>query len=305
MVSWIESISLLLEQAALFGPFVFGALGLLVGSYLNATALRWNKNKFSIFRRVKSSFSSDRSPLDWRLDGANFQFSQWLKNRSHCPYCDHVLGWQELVPLLSFIIQAGKCKHCRRKISWRYPLVEIITALIFASIVAVYGINLQVMMLLMVASIMIILSLIDFEHQILPDRLTLPALAGVILYLTASHQSNLLILGNGGQGIGDSFWIGLAIGTAWIGAIVLTTGGRGMGIGDIKLAALMGATLGGPKTLIALLLAFIIGALAGVILIVSKKATCKTAIAFGPFLALGWLIAVLWGDWILMWYNYY
>ena len=255
-----------------------GVLGLFIGSYLNVVAWRWYRQ-------------DQQSPHQ-------------LGSRSKCPHCGKMLSWTELVPIVSFIVQRGRCVKCKAQLGFRYPTVELTTAIIFASIVVVYGFHPISLLLLILASVFLVLALVDSETQLIPDRLSVIALAVTAFSLVILRVPNLLhrpiLLGlpTFEHGV-----VGALIGVGILGSIVLVTKGRGMGIGDIKLAGVLGLSLGGPATLLALFTGFVSGAIVGLVLIQGKKASLKTAVPFGPFLVFGWLIAILWSTPIIAWYT--
>jgi len=212
----------------------------------------------------------------------------FLKGRSFCPYCRHILSWQDLIPLLSFLILRGKCRYCQKSISWQYPLVEIATGLLFLSIF-----NFQFSIFnLIIACFLIIIFVYDLKHYIIPDKIIYPAIVIVLIYNFL--RSDLL-------GRSDLLLSAFGAATFFL-AIVLVSRGKWMGVGDIKLAFLMGLVLGFPNILVALFLAFSIGAIIGLGLIVSGKKTLKSEVPFGPFLVTGTFIALFFGGQIIHWY---
>lgn len=216
----------------------------------------------------------------------------FLKGRSFCPYCKHQLSWQDLIPVFSFLFLKGKCRYCQKPISWQYPLVEISTALIF---LLVFNFQLSIFNFI-IAPLLIIIFVYDLKHYIIPDKIIYPAVGIAFIY-------NLLrlILEPGRFSFGV-FWAALAA-TGFFTAIVLISRGKWMGIGDIKLAALMGLILGFPGILVALFLAFFIGAAVGVGLIAAGKKKLSSEVPFGPFLVTGTFIALFWGEKLLNWYS--
>lgn len=267
----------LFQQSAILWP-IAGVLGLFIGSYLNVVAWRWYRQ-------------DQQSP-------------QQLGSRSKCPHCGRVLSWKELVPIVSFIVQRGRCVKCKAELGIRYPLIELVTAIVFSGIVAVYGFHPITLLLLILASIFLVLALVDSETQLIPDHLSIIALIVTGISLVVLRVPNLLhrpvLLG---LPVFEHGITGLLIGIGILGSIVLITKGRGMGIGDIKLAGVLGLSLGGPATLLALFTGFVSGAIVGLILIQGKKASLKTAVPFGPFLVFGWLVAILWSTPIIAWYT--
>ena len=255
-----------------------GVLGLFIGSYLNVIAWRW-------FR-------------------GDIESPNKLNSRSKCASCGKVLGWKELIPLVSYFIQRGRCVACRAPLSLRYPVAEIITAIVFASIVVVYGVNPASVLLIVLASILLAVALIDAETQLIPDLLSVLGLGVTAIGLIVLRIPNLIgRLVAHGSFISERGIVGAIIAIVILGSIVVATRGRGMGIGDIKLGGILGLSLGGPATLLALFCGFVSGALVGLILIQQKQASLKTAVPFGPFLVFGWFVAVIFSRPIIAWYT--
>lgn len=216
--------------------FVFGAV---VGSFLNVVGLRWN-----------SGLS--------------------VGGRSFCPSCGKKLPWYELIPILSFLYLRGRCSKCQTKISWQYPLVELWTGLIFATVPYIF---------LPVFSLYVVITIYDLRHKIIPDGLVYLA----ILFSAAINWH-----------LGGSLldWLSGPILLFFFTAIWLLTQGRAMGFGDAKLALSLGLLLGAAESFSAVILAFWIGAAVGICYMIfsRKKITMKSEIPFAPFLVLGaWL----------------
>ena len=209
----------------------------------------------------------------------------FVKGRSFCPNCKHKLSWFDNIPLLSFLILKGRCRYCRSPISWRYPAVELLTGGIF---LLSYLNNLSCLSYLLFSGLIVIF-FIDLEHQIILDEIVIPfSLIFLIYFLVVNPKlliSNYLVAG--------------IFSFLFLYFIYLITKGKGMGFGDVKLAFLMGLVLGWPKIMVAFYLAFLTGAIIGIILILLRKAKLKQKIAFGPFLVLGTFIAYFLGDKIL------
>lgn len=210
---------------------------------------------------------------------------------SHCPYCRTRLRWFELIPVLSFMLLWGRCRHCSSKISWRYPAVELLTGLLFY---LVYLNHLEWSLALvrdwLLVAFLIVISFIDLEHLRIPDVLNLGCFAAFALWqLLLPWQSH------------SSAVLGALLGWGLLCAIAVVSRG-GMGGGDIKLAAVLGLCLGFPGILLALGLAFILGAAVGLLLVTLGVKGRKDPIPFGPFLAFGSLMVTLWGENILQWY---
>ena len=268
--------------------FIF-LLGLAVGSFLNC--------------------------IIYRLEtGESF-----LKGRSYCLHCRHILNWPDLIPVFSFLILKGKCRYCSQKISWQYPLVELATAIIFLTLYYNFFtmVNLlQFIFLLAISCFLIIIFVYDLKHYIIPDKIIYPAIAIALIYqlfriwnlhpLCGYPVSNFAphFFKSGGSNfrmLANPLLSAILAGLFFL-IIVLISRGKWMGVGDIKLAFLIGLILGFPKILVALFLAFLIGAIIGLGLIISGKRTLKSEVPFGPFLVSGTFIALFWGQRIIDWY---
>jgi len=209
----------------------------------------------------------------------------FVKGRSFCPKCKHKISWFDNVPILSFLMLRGRCRFCQSPISWRYPAVELLTGGLFLLGYLSHLSNLSFVLF----SGLIVIFFIDLEHQIIPDEIVIPlSIIFIVFALITNYQ--LLITNYFLSGLGSFLLLLL---------LYLVTCGKGMGFGDVKLAFLMGLVLGFPKIVVAFYLAFLTGAIAGVILILLGRAKFKQKIAFGPFLVLGTVVSSLWGDKIL------
>ena len=214
---------------------------------------------------------------------------------SHCTSCGHALSSADLVPVFSWIFLRGICRYCKSKISVRYPLVESLTGMIFAGIYLVSGITMTTAFNLVFASLMIIITFIDIDFRIIPDRFII---TGTILAVVKFFV------------VKDLNWTEVVIGGVIGGGVLLLVdlAGRifykkeGMGLGDVKLMLMAGAYLGYANTIVALLGAIWIGAIAGIIILRSNRTREDNYMAFGPFLALGSLIALFGGKQIIQFY---
>jgi leader peptidase (prepilin peptidase)/N-methyltransferase len=248
--------------------FIFGTI---VGSFLNVVILRLKKNKSII------------------------------KNPSHCPFCKRKLRWFELIPVVSFFIQKGKCRRCRKKISWQYPIVEFFTGVIFV-LIAVYFLNfsfyglINLCYLLIISCFLIVIFVYDLKYYLVSDKIVYPAIFISVLYdvylaLIANQFSIFFssILGAVSMGGFFLFW-------------VLVSKGKWMGIGDIKIGILLGLFFGIYQLFTALFLTFFVGAFISLILIIMKKKKLKSEIPLGPFLTGAAFITLFWGNYLLDWY---
>ncbi|MHC1685745.1 MAG: A24 family peptidase [Clostridiaceae bacterium] len=208
---------------------------------------------------------------------------------SHCTGCDSKIKFYDLIPVISYIFLRGRCRHCKSKISIKYPIIELITSVLFISVVYSYGLTIISLKFLIMISFLMVISLIDFETQDVYGVTTYPCIIiGVIFVLVEKFYFS--------ENVMNYFW-GLIVPVVIIGLIVVAT--RGMGEGDIEIAAICGIYLGLQGALTTLFFAFIIGGIYGVVLIVLKSKKRKDEIAFGPFLFLGALISMFYGNQIL------
>ena len=261
-----------MEILIFFPIFVFG---LIFGSFLNCLIYRLEK-------------------------GEGF-----LVGRSYCPNCKHILSWQDLIPIFSFIFLKGKCRYCSQKISLQYPLVELSTVILFlfSSIfsTAVHSIE-EVVFWWIISCFLIIIFVYDLKHYLIPDQVIYPAIAIAFLYrlfgiLNFGHWNLFGIL----RPLINPLFSAI-FASAFFLLIVLVSRGHWMGFGDVKLAFFMGLFLGFPKIFGALFLAFFIGAIVGLILISLGKKTLKSEIPFGPFLVTGTFLSIFFGEKIIDWY---
>lgn len=221
----------------------------------------------------------------------------FVKGRSFCPHCKKKIRWFDNVPLISFVLLRGRCHFCHSPISWRYPIVELTTGVLFVLGSLPYFRNLSNLsffdwgLTLTLFSALVVIFFIDLEHQIIPDEIVLPLIVLFVLRAFISPLNTYFLLLNTFLPAFGAFLFLLII--------YLVTKGKGMGFGDVKFAFLMGLILGYPKIIVAFYLAFLTGALVGIILILGRKAKFGQKIAFGPFLALSTIISFLWGEKIL------
>lgn len=239
--------------------------------------------------------------LIWRL----YQ-KDTILGRSYCPACHHQLAWYDNIPLFSFIYLGGKCRHCRKHISWQYPLVELFTGLMFA--IAYYmriGADLptSALQLLYVGrdwfliSVMIVIFIYDLRWYLILDVVSLPS-ALIILCL------NLLInyFEKGQYPLWQNLFLSGIIGGSFFLFQFIVSKGRWVGGGDIRLGLLMGLALGWPQILAALFIAYIVGSIVGILLIVWGKKQWGSEVPFGIFLTSATLITLFWGTRIIDWY---
>ena len=214
---------------------------------------------------------------------------------SHCPKCRSSIKPIDNIPLLSYLLLKGKCRNCGSKISIQYPVVEFLTGIIYIFIFLIYGLTLQSLIYILLSSALIIIAFIDLNEQIVPDIISLPGIVtGLILSFFVPYISFI----NSVLGVVVGGGIILVIGLA--GSVIFKK--EAMGGGDVKLAAMIGAFLGWKYAIISLFLGFFLGALVGIFLILSKIKSKEDMVPFGPFIALGSFIPLLWGEKIIVWY---
>jgi len=265
--------------------------GLAAGSFINVVSLR---------------FQPGQGLLDRKMVGG----------RSRCPYCQKQLNWYELIPVLSFIIQKGRCRSCHQKISFQYPIVEILSGLIFVFVPhTLYPIPYTLSIIwIFIFLLFLLLSIIDFRHYIIPDSLNLSlGILGVILVVVKTlnpkpstlrpnfmgYYSSLFTFSNK-VWLNHLFGLVFAAFVFWL--IIFLSKGKGMGWGDFKLACALGLIFGWPDILMVFILSFLLGGLSGIILIILKKKRLKEAVPFGPFLVLGAALTFFVGFQILNFY---
>jgi leader peptidase (prepilin peptidase)/N-methyltransferase len=273
-----------LTAHAIVLPLIASVFGLTVGSFLNVVVLRlpvmleqrWREQAQDVLHPRKKPARAAR-PFNLATPG------------SHCPHCRHRLRAWENIPVLSFLLLRAKCSACSAPISWRYPLLELLSGLLAAAVAWRFGYNMTTLGALLFTWALLALAFIDYDTQLLPDDITLPLLwVGLLL------------------NIGQLFVplpaavIGAAAGylTLWLvyQAFKLVTGKEGMGFGDFKLLAALGAWLGWQQLPLIVLLSSLLGAIVGIAFILTTGRDRSLPIPFGPFLcAAGW-IALMWGD---------
>jgi leader peptidase (prepilin peptidase)/N-methyltransferase len=257
-----------------------GVLGLLVGSFLNV-----------VIHRLPKMMERDWHGQCAELRGEEISQSDPLslaKPRSRCPACGHAITALENIPVLSWLFLRGRCSACRTAISARYPIVEALTGALSAFAAIHFGFGWMAAGAILLIWCLIALTFIDFDTQLLPDSITLPLLwAGLVINLSgtfADLPSAVLGAVIGYLSLWSVYW-----------GFKLTTGKEGMGYGDFKLLAALGAWLGWQMLPLVILLSSLVGAVVGIALIVLAKQGRNVPIPFGPYLAAAGLLALFWG----------
>ncbi|MCY1294262.1 Type 4 prepilin-like proteins leader peptide-processing enzyme [compost metagenome] len=257
-------------------------LGLLIGSFLNVVIHRLPKMMFRDWQEQA------REALSLPAEPKGAVFNLVLPN-SRCPHCSHEIRAWENVPVVSYLALGGKCSACKAPISKRYPLVELACGLLSAYVAWHFGFTWQAGAFLVLTWGLLAMSMIDVDHQLLPDALVLPLLwLGLILNsegLFASLDHALWGAVAGYLSLWSVYWV-----------FKLVTGKEGMGHGDFKLLAMLGAWGGWQVLPLTILLSSLVGAVLGLIMLRLRNQDSATPIPFGPYLAIAGWIALLWGD---------
>jgi len=258
-----------------------GLLGLVVGSFLNVLIYRLPK-------MMAREWQQQCAEINQQVLPAQPPFNLFVP-RSACPHCQRPITALENIPLLSYLWLRGKCAGCGGQISLRYPLVELVSAVITAAAAGHFGFGWVALMAMVFVWMMIALTFIDFDTQLLPDTLTLS-----LLWLGLLLNINSLFASLTDAVLGAMLGYLLLWSVYW--AFKLATGKEGMGYGDFKLLAALGAWFGWQLLPLIIMLSSLVGAVVGIVLIVGFKQGRNTPIPFGPYLAGGGLIALFWGQ---------
>ncbi len=273
-----------LDDPSILIPLV-ALLGLFIGSFLNVVIAR-------LPVMMEREWQAEMAEFNGVADATNVSGSgrfNLVTPRSRCPHCEHPISALENIPIISYLFLRGRCRHCQKPISIRYPLVELLTATLSACVAWRFGVSPAAAGALIFVWIMIALAFIDFDTRLLPDSLTLPLLWLGLIF-------NLL---TGNIPLEDAV-IGAVAGYLFLWSVYwlfkLLTGKEGMGYGDFKLLAAIGAWLGWQALPLTIVLASITGALFGIILIALRRHQRNTPMPFGPFLAVAGLLTLFQGE---------
>ena len=272
---------LLLQTSVPTFALFAGILGLLVGSFLNVVIHRLPK-------MMEREWHTQCAELNGKTPEPAPRYNL-LVPRSACPHCNHVISAAENIPVLSYLFLRGKCAGCSAAISPRYPIVEAVSGLLSAYAAWHFGFGLAGLSAIVFVWVLIALTCIDFDTQLLPDSITLPLLwLGLLLNLNGAFTS----LPNAVIGAVVGYLVLWSV--YWL--FKLVTGKEGMGYGDFKLLAAIGAWMGWTMLPLVILLSSVVGAVIGITLILFAKHGRNIPIPFGPYLAGGGLIALFWGQ---------
>lgn len=244
---------------------LFFILGLVIGSFLNVCIFRIPLKKSIVFPA------------------------------SHCFHCKHELKPLDLLPFFSFFILKGKCRYCGEKISIQYPLIELVTGLLFLFVLINYGLSFYSFFYMIFISLLLIVAIIDYKKGIIPNVLILFGLIFGMVY-----NISIVITTYSFDRLKEGI-IGFLVGTAIIFIIILVSRG-GMGAGDLKLMGVIGLFLGYKGVILTIFLGVLLGGIFAIIILIAKLKERKSTIPFGPFLCMGAFIALIWGEPIIRWY---
>lgn len=281
-------LDLLAQNPLLAGGYVF-LVGLCVGSFLNVVIHRLPLMMERQWRQEATELLADGAePVAAPPDKFNL-----MVPRSRCPSCGHQITALENIPLVSWLVLKGRCSSCTSPISPRYPLVELATALLSLLVFMMLGPTVKTLVALPMTWALISLTMIDFDTQLLPDDITLPLLwAGLLVNMNGVFvplQQAVIGAMAGYLVLWSVYWL-----------FKLVTGKEGMGYGDFKLLAALGAWLGWTMVPLIVLLSSVVGAVIGVAYLAIRKESAP--FAFGPYIAIAGFIALLWGQPLLHWY---
>ncbi len=231
----------------------------------------------------------------WRLP----QNQSVVRPRSYCPHCRHPIRWHDNVPVLGYLLLGGRCRDCRQPIHWRYPLVELLTASLLALVAWHFGVGWRLLLYGALVCGLIVSTFVDFDHQIIPDEITIP---GILIGVVASvldpslHEARLWNVGLYRALLGVLVGGGSLYLMGLIGQAMFKR--ESMGGGDVKLLAMVGALLGWEKALLSFFVAPLFGTVGGL----AVRLRYRTDIVpYGPYLSVGSIIAMLWGDRMVRW----
>lgn len=214
-----------------------------------------------------------------------------LRSRSRCVHCRHELSALELIPVVSYLVLGGRCRWCKKTIPWHYPVVELATGLLLIPPLSIFGFSETFLAVSFLVLVLEVLFLIDLRYEVLPDEITVPGilLSGIVAYFLGQSFETALLGG--------------ILGAGFFAFQHFLSHGRWIGAGDIRLGALMGVTLGWQHLLVALLVAYILGALVSVFMVAGKWKTWQSHVPFGTFLTGATYLVLLWGDQLLNFYT--
>lgn len=272
-------------------------IGLVLGSFLSVVFTRLEIDDRGVSRPRQKS----RRPRKLGRPGDSL-----LGGRSRCDHCGRQIAWYDNIPLLSYALLGGRCRHCGKPIDQYHPVLELASGLLLAAAYLNYGLTGPGAVAALFGLIMLLIFAYDLRHQIIPNVIVVPAIALALIVLLfqfvlfSNHVAWQLTPASADP---ESYLLAGGILGLFFLALSAVSKGTWIGGGDLKLAALIGLTVGWPAALVAVLLAYLVGTLYAVVLLVTKQATLKTSIAFGPMLVIGYFVAAFYGGAVVNWYQ--
>lgn len=269
-------------------------LGLVVGSFLSVVFTRLEVEELHPARRGGRP-KADRA----KLKAATF-------GRSRCDHCKKTIPAYDNIPLVSFGLLRGRCRHCGRPISGYHPLLELTSALYLVAAYLAYGFSWQFTVASIFGLVLLLLFAYDLRHQLIPNVIVVPAILLALVFILFEF---VLTLSGSVTQVGlfasqpESYLVGGLVAGGFFFALSALSRGTWIGGGDIKLGALIGLLLGWPYVLVALILAYFIGTAYAITLLVTRQASWRTSVPFGPMLVMGFFIAAFYADVIINWYE--
>jgi len=283
---------MLLKQSPVTFYFTVAMISLAIGSFLNVVIYRTPKMMEYTWYHECREFLADEISNTEAKELTPISLS---KPDSTCPSCGHKIRFYENIPVLSWLLLKGKCSTCSNKISARYPSIETATMVLSLIVAQHFGPTIETLLVLFLTWALISLTMIDFDHMLLPDQITLPLLwLGLLININGTFiPLTDAVIGAvvGYMSLYSIFWL-----------FKLLTGKEGMGFGDFKLFAVFGAWLGWQLLPLLILMASVVGAIVGIGLMLFKNHQRQQGIPFGPYLAISGWITLLWGEGIWSWY---
>jgi len=291
-VSFFDHLSQLFIQSPTFFYIAVALISLIIGSFLNVVIYRTPKMMEYVWYHDCREFLAEEVA---NVKAKKLTKITLSKPDSTCPNCDHKIRFYENVPVLSWLFLKGKCSQCTNKISARYPIIELSTMLLSLIVAQHFGATISTLWVLLLTWCLITLTMIDFDHMLLPDQITLPLLwLGLLININGTFiplTDAVIGAAVGYMSLFSVFWLFKVI-----------TGKEGMGYGDFKLFAVFGAWIGWQLLPVLILMASVVGAIVGITLMLFKNHQREQGIPFGPYLAVAGWITLLWGDGIWSWY---
>jgi leader peptidase (prepilin peptidase)/N-methyltransferase len=293
MQNFFLDIITVMQNQLWFYLLTVGLVSLCIGSFLNVVIYRlpiMMQREWQTECRVL--LADDLKPT--KADNTETEFNL-IKPNSTCPKCKTAIKPWQNIPVISWLLLKGRCASCSNPISVRYPIVEMLTAVLSLIVAYTFGVTEQALLYILITWVLVALTFIDIDHMLLPDQLTLPlvwlALIAAVMGITISPTDAIIGAACGYLSLWSVFWL-----------FKLLTGKEGMGYGDFKLLAVFGALLGWQSLLTIVLLSSVVGAIIGIALLSIQGKDKATPIPFGPYLASAGWVTLLWGTQIQVFY---